>query len=96
MNRYALVDNSTRLVVGLVIGDSLQFLPPHNHIVIENAQGTIGDYWDEATDAFYAPSMKRRLILKGNLTEVVLSEEEKNAVASKLEAIFGDKHVSTE
>lgn len=52
MTRHAIVNNETKKVVNVVIWEGAEWLPPRNHLVIQNDQADIGDDYDSTSDTF--------------------------------------------
>lgn len=52
--RFAIV-NQDNLVVNVIVWEGAEFLPPCNHIVVQNDSVDIGDMYDPATNSFIRP-----------------------------------------
>ena len=55
--RHAIVNNDTKKVVNVVIWEGHEWLPPRNHLVVQNDVVNIGDIYDVETNAFTNPSL---------------------------------------
>lgn len=55
MTRHAIVNKDTKKVVNVVIWQGAEWLPPRNHLVIQNDKVDIGDSYDEQTNSFSKP-----------------------------------------
>ena len=52
--RHAIIDNNTKMVVNVVLWEGKEWLPPRNHLVIQDDNASIGDTWDEINKVFIA------------------------------------------
>jgi len=59
-NNHAIIDPKTGLVRNVIVWEGAAWLPPHDHYVVHDCEGVIGDYWDQENNCFYTPNMKRR------------------------------------
>lgn len=58
--RFAIV-NKDNLVVNVIIWNGAEFLPPRDHIVVQNDTVDIGDIYDPATNSFIRPQPQESL-----------------------------------
>jgi len=89
--RHIVVNNDTRMVTHILIWNNDPILPPPNTLIFRNGEAKIGDWWCEDNDRFYTPNKKRRLFHDNTFIEVELSENEKDLIGPKLDAVFPDK-----
>jgi hypothetical protein len=90
--RHVVVDNDTRIVTHILIWNNDIILPPPNTLIFANGIACIGDWWCEQMDTFYTPNKKRRMRLHHEWGEAELSQDEKDLIESKLDAVFPNRH----
>lgn len=50
--RHAIIENDTKTVVNIVLWEGKEWLPPRNHLVIQDDNASIGDTWNEVNKVF--------------------------------------------
>ena len=53
--RHAIIDAKTLVVVNVIIWNGAKWLPPLNHMVVQNDDVQIGDIYDIETNTFSNP-----------------------------------------
>lgn len=52
MDRFAVIENDSRLVVNVIIWKGAEWLPPRDHLVVPSETANIGDTYDEEKKTF--------------------------------------------
>lgn len=62
--RHAIV-NKDNVVVNVVVWNGAEWLPPRDHLVVQDDRVNIGDVYDPNTNTFSTPQKEQTLISEG-------------------------------